>query len=957
VAPDRADARIADTPAQPLAPEGAADIVPGGAADIASGGAALPASGGAALLAPDGAANDLCDLAAPGGCDAWRFGQKAASLAGLARLGAPSMPGFAIAQDAVARIAGQGAGSVAAALDAAAPRFVGGALFALRASPCDAAWGGPPTLLNIGVTEAGLPALGARIGARAAQDLYRRVIQSFAIGAMDADPDAFEGLLHDALKQHGAGSENALDLAALQALTGDCLAMVEDETGEPFPQDPVVQLSLGLEAMARAWSSRSARILRAARGGPESGGLAIVVQDMALGLGPAGAICGAGRAAFRDAREGAAGLSGRWLPQAQGDDALAGMRTPQVVSRADRAAEGQHDPSLEDLSPEIARTLRDLGARVEFARGEACELEFTLEQGRLFILAAHPMRRSARASVRISVDLALSGAISQDDALLRVEPRVLTELLHPTLDPSAPRVVLARGLAASPGAASGPIVFSPEAAAASAARGAPAILVRVETSPEDIRGMHAAAGVLTVRGGMTSHAAVVARGLGTPGVVGASELMLDMEARTLTAPNGEAFAEGDWITIDGAAGEVMAGRVATIRPHASGALAELMTWADRARRMRVRANADTGQDARTALAFRADGIGLCRTEHMFFEDGRITPMRRMILAATEVDRRAALEDLLPMQRSDFMEIFRVMAGLPVTIRLLDPPLHEFLPHGRAEKQEVATLTGLSLAQVERRIADMQEFNPMLGMRGCRIGVTMPEIYEMQARAIFEALAQSWADGPLVRPEVMIPLVSARREASMIRAMIDRVAGDVARETGRSFDYRVGVMVETPRAALRAGDVARDVDFLSFGTNDLTQMTYGLSRDDAGRFMRDYVNKGVFAEDPFHSLDLEGVGELLLIAAERARAAVPGMSLGLCGEHGGDPASIRFCELAGFDYVSCSPFRVPIARLAAAQASILAARSAAGGRAAAAAGAEEGASASAAAGALATDLAT
>ncbi|MFT6774825.1 MAG: pyruvate,orthophosphate dikinase [Paracoccaceae bacterium] len=873
----------------------------------------------------------LRDLAAPGQVDAARFGEKAQSLAGLAAIGAPTRPGFAIAADAVACIPSDGAAAVADALAAAAPRLAAGALLALRASPAQAAWGGPPTLLNIGVTEASLPSLAARIGARAAQDLYRRVIQSFAVGAMDADPDAFEGLLHDALKAQGAASEDALDLAALNTLTMDFLELVEDDTGEAFPQDPGAQLALGLEAMARAWSSRSARILRAARGGPETGGLGLIVQEMALGLGPDGVLSGAGRAGFRDAREGGPLLSGRWLPQAQGDDALAGLRPPRVVGRDERAAEGQPDASLEDLAPELAQELRDIGARVEFGRGEACELEFTIEQGRLFILAAQPMRRSARAAVRIAVDLAKSGAITNADALLRVEPRVLTELLHPTLDPAAPRIVLARGLAASPGAASGPIVFSPEAAAAAAARGAPAILVRIETSPEDIRGMHAAAGVLTVRGGMTSHAAVVARGLGTPGVVGASELLLDMEARTLTAPGGRVFAEGDYITLDGGAGEVMAGEVATIQPQASGALAELMGWADTHRRMRVRANADTAQDARMALTFMADGIGLCRTEHMFFEEGRITPMRRMILAETETDRRAALEDLLPMQRSDFIEIFKVMEGLPVTIRLLDPPLHEFLPHGRAEKQEVAQLTGLSLAQVERRIADMQEFNPMLGMRGCRIGVTMPEIYEMQARAIFEALAQSWADGPLVRPEVMIPLVSARKEAAVIRAVIDRVAAEVAIETGRDFDYRVGVMVETPRAALRAGDVAQDVDFLSFGTNDLTQMTYGLSRDDAGRFMRDYVNKGVFSEDPFHSLDLEGVGELLLIATERARAAVPGMSLGLCGEHGGDPASIRFCELAGFDYVSCSPFRVPIARLAAAQASILAKRNAATGR--------------------------
>jgi pyruvate,orthophosphate dikinase len=870
----------------------------------------------------------LCDLGASGPVDRARFGEKAASLAALVAMGAPTMPALAIDQAAVARIPCDGPSAAVAALAAAVPRLASGTLIAMRASAVNAVWGGPPTLLNIGVTQSRLPAIAARIGARAAQDLYRRMIQSFAVGAMDADPDAFEGLLHDALKDHGAATEDALDLDALKVLTADFLAMIEDDTGRAFPQDPAAQLALGLEAMARAWSSRSARILRAARGGPEVGGLAVIIQDMALGLGPDDALSGAGRAAFRSARGGEPFLSGRWLPQAQGDDALAGLRPPRMVGAEERAAEGQPEPSLEDMSPGLAARLRDIGAQVEFARGEACELEFTIERDEIYILTAQPMRRSARAAVRIAVDLAKSGAIDQTDALLRVEPRVLTELLHPTLDPSAPRILLARGLAASPGAASGPIVFSAEAAAAAAARGAPAILVRVETSPEDIRGMHAAAGVLTVRGGMTSHAAVVARGLGTPGVVGASELLLDMEARTLTAPGGRVFAEGDFITLDGGAGEVLAGEVATIQPEASGALAELMTWADAHRRMRVRANADTALDARMALIFMADGIGLCRTEHMFFEDGRITPMRRMILADNETDRRAALEDLLPMQRSDFMEIFRVMAGRPVTIRLLDPPLHEFLPHGRAEKLEVAALTGLTLPQIERRIADMAEFNPMLGMRGCRLGVTMPEIYEMQARAIFEALAQSWDNGPLVRPEVMIPLVSARKEAAVIREVIDRVAGEVAAETGLDLVYRVGVMVETPRAALRAGDVAQDVDFLSFGTNDLTQMTYGLSRDDAGRFMRDYVNKGVFAEDPFHSLDLEGVGELLLIATDRARAAVPGMSLGLCGEHGGDPASIRFCELAGFDYVSCSPFRVPIARLAAAQASILAARSAA-----------------------------
>ncbi|MGM0586228.1 MAG: putative PEP-binding protein, partial [Pseudomonadota bacterium] len=680
------------------------------------------------------------------------------------------------------------------------------------------------------------------------------------------------------------------------------------------------QLMGAMGAMARAWESVSARLLRASRGGPETGGLALIVQEMALGLGPGRS--GAGRAAFRSERTGERELTGRMLWQAQGADAYAGLRTPRLVGAKEREAAGQRDPALEEAEPGLAAELRRLGERAERAFAEAMALEFTIEDGRLWVLAAEPLRRSAQAAVRISVDLAEAGAITRQDALLRIEPRLLSELLHPTIDPDAPRDVLARGLPASPGAASGPLVFTADAADAAAARGVPAVLVRVETSPEDIRGMHSAAAVLTVRGGMTSHAAVVARGLGTPCVVGASGLQLDMETRKLTAPDGREFREGDQITIDGASGEALAGAAPTVQPEFSGAVAELMAWADAVRRLRVRANADTALDARVALAFEADGIGLCRTEHMFFEPGRITPMRRMILAESESSRREALAALLPMQRGDFINLFRVMQGLPVTIRLLDPPLHEFLPHVHDELGELAAAAGLTLPELRRRISDMQEFNPMLGKRGCRLGVTLPEIYEMQTRAIFEALAQTWADGPLVRPEIMIPLVSARREASLIRTNIDAVAAEVALETGRAFDYRVGVMVETPRAALRAGDLAGDMDFLSFGTNDLTQMTYGLSRDDAGRFMRDYVNAGVFPEDPFHSLDIEGVGELLLIARDRARARRSDIPLGLCGEHGGDPASIRFCEAAGFDYVSCSPFRVPIARLACAQATIL-----------------------------------
>ncbi len=535
-----------------------------------------------------------------------------------------------------------------------------------------------------------------------------------------------------------------------------------------------------------------------------------------------------------------------------------------------------------------------------------------------------PVRRNARAAVRIAVDLAHAGAITREEALLRIEPRSLIEHLHPQIDPAAPRDVFATGLAASPGAATGRIVFTAEAAQAAAAQDEATILVRLETSPEDIRGMHAARGVLTVRGGMSSHAAVIARGLGLPCVVGAGTLRLDTAARTLTSPDGRLLREGALVTLDGTRGEVLAGAPAMIPPELGGAFSELLDWADATRDLGVRANADTPAEARMARDFGVDGLGLCRTEHMFFDAARLTVMREMILADTDAERQAALDRLLPMQRADFIELFEIMRGLPVTIRLLDPPLHEFLPHEPAEIRALAEAMGLPIAQVIARARELAEVNPMLGMRGVRLGVTMPAIYDMQARAIFEAAiaVNRDAGAPLV-PEVMIPLVSAQREVALVKDRVDAIAAAVQREQGALLTYKLGVMVETPRAALRAGDLAACSAFLSFGTNDLTQMTYGLSRDDAGRFMRDYVNRGVFPEDPFHSLDLEGVGELMLIAARRARARNPDVTLGLCGEHGGDPSSVRFCRVAGFDYVSCSPFRVPIARLAAAQATLLA----------------------------------
>lgn len=847
-----------------------------------------------------------------------RFGGKALRLGKLIDAGLPTPPGFAIA-------AGEGMAGLLAALTTleadANERLGEGLLVALRSSPVDEAAPTAPAILNIGLTTDAMERVTKRVGARAALDLRRRLIQTFAVAAMGADPEVFENALYDHLKLAGEDSEDALDEAALKALETDYLAIVHDETDQDFPEDAADQLSMGITALTRAWDAPTSRIVRLAKGADPEAGQGLIVQAMALGLGPEPS--GAGVGALRSAQTGQVGVNGRFLPQAQGEDALMGMRTPRLLTRAAREDAGQSKPSLEELAPDAAAEIASLAEKVEVAIGDACNFEFTVEQGRVAVLDAQPLVANTRAAIRVAVELATGGAISRDEAILRIEPGALTSHLHPTIADGAPRDVIGKGLPASPGAATGAIVFSPEAAEVAAAKERGVILVRVETSPEDIRGMHAATGVLTVRGGMTSHAAVIARGLGAPCVVGASDIQLDLTAKTLTAPDGRVFSEGDVITLDGSAGEALAGAPDLMQPEISGSFATLMEWADAARRMKVRANADTATDARVAQRFNVDGIGLCRTEHMFFDKGRINMMRRMILASEETDRRSALDQLLPMQRGDFVDLFTIMAGLPVTIRLLDPPLHEFLPHGESELRTLADDMELPLQVVKDRADEMREFNPMLGKRGCRVGVAFPEIYEMQARAVFEAaVAASEQTGAAVTPEIMIPLVSANRELDLLAARIEAVAKQVRFETNASFTYQIGAMVETPRAALRAEGLAAVAEFFSFGTNDLTQMTYGLSRDDAGRFMRDYVAKGVFPEDPFHTLDLEGVGELLLLAAERGRKGRPGMTLGLCGEHGGDPASVRFCDLAGFDYVSCSPFRAPIARLAAAQATIL-----------------------------------
>ncbi|WP_166416456.1 putative PEP-binding protein [Cochlodiniinecator piscidefendens] len=766
-------------------------------------------------------------------------------------------------------------------------------IVSVRPSSEDPDWGGPGAILNIGMNDLRHAELCAEHGEAVADALYLRFIQAYAVHVARLDADVFDVI-------------NPEDDGALR----DVLNAYEDETDESFPQDPAEQLAQVLRSMARAWEGTTARLLRQAKGAPVDAGLGLVVQEMALGLG-AGE-CGSGVIQFIDETTGQKKIRGRYLSQSQGRDALTEGEGALYLTRDPRG------PSMEETCASSFETLIRYGDATRQRLREEMEIEFTVVDGGLRILDAVRVPRTARAGVRVAVQLANDKIISREEALMRVEPRALTELLHKQVDPDGDHPTILQGIAASPGAAQGRIVFSATAAQASAAREEACVLVRRETAPEDIRGMHAANAVLTERGGMSSHAAVIARGLGLPCIVGANEMRLKSKDNTLKLPDGRILREGDMITVDGATGRVLAGAAPLLEPALDEVFQALLQWADDVRDIGVRANADTPADAVIARRFMAQGIGLCRTEHMFFENDRLTVMREMIFADTREDRAAALERLLPMQRADFTALFDIMQGQPVCIRLFDPPLHEFLPHSREGMRELAGALDLPMSQVTRRIEALQEFNPMLGMRGVRLGVTVPEIYEMQARAIFEATIDASENGDPIVPEIMIPLVSAKREVELIKTRIDAIASEVKTLRNAEFTYRLGVMVETPRAALRAEEIAPHTSFLSFGTNDLTQMTYGLSRDDAGRFMGDYVRQGVFAEDPFHMLDIDGVGELLTIGAERGRAANDEVTLSICGEHGGNPESIAFCRKAGFDYVSCSPFRVPVAKLAAAQ---------------------------------------
>ena len=820
-------------------------------------------------------------------------GGRAKCLQRLVRLDLPVPRTVALSFSAVLKLAKGELPDLDAILDVFDP----GCLVVVRPSSEDPDWGGPGAVVNVGMNDPRYAQLCKTLGQDAATALYLRFVQSYAVNVARLDPDVFEDIAED----------------SPQALRQTLLAY-EAEADEPFPQDPREQLAGVLRSMARAWEGTSAWLLRQAKGAPLEAGLGLVVQEMIPGFGQGE--CGAGVLQLIDPMTGLSQITGRYLSQSQGRDALGAGAAALFLETDPRG------PALEDAAPEAFASLKAQAALMRERLREEMQVEFVIQDGQVHILDGMRVPRASRASVRVAVQLAEDGIISQQEALMRVEPHALNELLHRQVAPYATRDVLARGIAASPGAATGCIVFSSAQAQACAARREPCVLVRRETSPEDIRGMHAASAVLTERGGMTSHAAVIGRGLGLPCIVGASELRFETRNERLIAPDGRVLKAGDIVTIDGTSGEVLTGQPEMVEAALDDAFQTLLGWADDVRDIGIRANADTPADAQTARNFHAQGIGLCRTEHMFFEPGRLTVMREMIFAETSSDRAAALERLLPMQRDDFVQLFRIMEGQPVCIRLFDPPLHEFLPTSRSGQRELAEALGLPVSDVTRRVEEMGEYNPMLGLRGVRLGITVPEIYDMQARAIFEATLEASDKGKPMVPEVMIPLVSAKREVELVKARIDAVAAAVRTERGRSFDYRLGVMVETPRAALRADEIAPHSAFLSFGTNDLTQMTYGLSRDDAGRFMSAYVQQGVFPEDPFHVLDIEGVGELLKLGAARGRAGHPGITLSICGEHGGNPESIAFCREAGFDYVSCSPFRVPVARLAAAQLAIL-----------------------------------
>ncbi|MEL6379699.1 MAG: pyruvate, phosphate dikinase [Pseudomonadota bacterium] len=865
------------------------------------------------------------------------LGGKGANLAEMSNLGLPVPPGFTITTDvctayydndrtypaglreeveaALAHVGSQVGKTFG---DAKNPLLVSVRSGARASMP-----GMMDTVLNLGLNDETVAGLATLSGdERFAYDSYRRFIQMYSNVVMEMEHHAFEEILDTFKDEHEFFLDTDLKASHWKEIIRQYKAKVEDILGKPFPQSPDEQLWGAISAVFGSWRNDRSQTYRRLHNIPESWGTAVNVQAMVFGN--MGETSATGVAFTRNPSTGENAFYGEFLINAQGEDVVAGIRTPQPLTISAREALGashEEAPSMEEALPDAYAELTGVFNTLETHYRDMQDIEFTIQEGKLWMLQTRNGKRTAPAALKIAVELCEDGLITQDEAVQRVEPDSLDQLLHPSLDPDAPRDLLVQGLPASPGAASGEVVFYSDEAERLSQEGRKVILVRVETSPEDIHGMHAAAGIVTARGGMTSHAAVVARGMGRPCVCGAGDLKIERDAYEFSVA-GRTVKKGDMITVDGGTGQVFLGEVATTQPKLSGDFAKLMGWADRARKMAVRTNADTPHDVQVARDFGAEGVGLCRTEHMFFEAERIVAVREMILAESKDGREAALAKLLPMQRSDFEGIFRVMKGLPVTVRLLDPPLHEFLPHSQSEIEEVANASGMDAKKLQAQAQKLQEFNPMLGHRGCRLGVSYPEIYIMQGRAIIEAACTIAEEtGEPVTPEIMIPLVATQKELALLRAQITEIAQTVIKERGVALDYLIGTMIELPRAALTADKIAHHADFFSFGTNDLTQTTFGLSRDDSASFLPDYLRHKIFERDPFVTIDPEGVGALVAMGCEKGRETRPDLKLGICGEHGGDPDSIRFVQSLGLDYVSCSPYRVPIARLAAAQAQL------------------------------------
>jgi pyruvate,orthophosphate dikinase len=777
------------------------------------------------------------------------------------------------------------------------------------------------TVLNLGLNDATVEGLASLTGDRRfALDCYRRFITMYSNVVLGVSHHSFEDILDDHKDRLGVSVDTDITAKDWEKVIADYKDMVKSELGRDFPQEPKDQLWGAVKAVFGSWMNDRAKFYRKMHDIPEDWGTAVNVQSMVFGN--MGDTSATGVAFTRNPSTGEGELYGEFLLNAQGEDVVAGIRTPQALTKKAREDMGERNPSMEEQLPDVFAQFKSTVDTLERHYRDVQDVEFTVEQGKLYMLQTRNAKRTSRAGLKIAVDMAKEGLISPAEALMRVDPASLDQLLHPMIDPAAEKIVIAKGLPASPGAACGKIVFTADDAVRLSAAGEDVILVRDETSPEDIHGMHAAKAIVTARGGMTSHAAVVARGMGRPCVSGAGEMNIYAERGEFTA-RGQSYRFGDLITLDGSTGEIIKGAVRMIEPEFSEDFHQIMTWADEHRSLAIRTNAETPSDARTALGFGAEGIGLCRTEHMFFDEDRIAAVREMILADDEAGRRKALAKIQPMQKADFAELFEIMDGLPVTIRLLDPPLHEFLPHTPEDVAQVAEASGVGEDKLMKRTKELSETNPMLGWRGCRLGVTFPEIYESQLEAIFDAAIDRIEAGGKPQPEIMHPLVATREEMKYLTDMTHRVARAVFAARGKSVEYKVGTMIELPRAALMADRLAETAEFFSFGTNDLTQTTFGISRDDSGRFLNPYIEKGIFEKDPFVSLDQDGVGELIHIAAEKGRATRPDIKLGICGEHGGDPASIAFCHRQGLGYVSCSPYRVPVARLAAAQAAIAA----------------------------------